>query len=91
MRQFAKQTAIICLLLILASAVAVVAHHHPNDVEERQCTVCAVAHAAVPVLASPALCALLLTVLLLIAQPAPLARQRLLVFARAVRPPPPSL
>jgi len=88
MRPFSKWSAWLCLLLIVWSAVAAVAHHHADDADSAKCGVCVAAMSASP--AAPALLpnSTLVVFFPAITKAAQCAKQRLEVFALAVRPPP---
>lgn len=88
MRSLLKQIAWPCLLLALLSAYSFAAHQHSSSLDEAQCTVCVIAHSASPYAPCKLPCILLALVLLtLVAEPVS-AKQRLIAFALAVRPPP---
>ena len=88
MRSVVKQIALLCLLLTVSSAYGIAAHHHSSPADEAQCTLCVVAHSASPIarstLPNPVR---VLVRLILVGEPVS-AKQRLIVFALTVRPPP---
>lgn len=88
MRPFSRSIAWLCLLLTLWSAGVVIAHHHEDGAESAKCSVCIAALST-----SPAAQAVLprtnfVAVSFVVAAPVAAAKQRLSVFALAVRPPP---
>jgi hypothetical protein len=93
MRPFSRWIAVLCVLLIVASAIAFVAHDHSDDAngtESAKCSVCVAAHSASPAGLAPALDTTLLSVSTIRMAPVVAAKQRLIAFALAVRPPPES-
>lgn len=88
MRSGLKQGAWLCLVLTLLSAYSFAAHQHANLGDEAQCTVCVAVHSASPAAAStPPNPVLVLVRLIVVGEPVS-AKQRLIGFARSVRPPP---
>ena len=88
MRSVIKRMAWLCLLATLLSAYAFATHQHSNSLDESQCTICVVAHSAFPVAPSnlPSVAVVLLP--LVVPEGTFLAKQRLVLFALSVRPPP---
>jgi hypothetical protein len=88
MRLFSRPIAWLCVLLTLWSAAAFVAHHHEDEAESARCSVCVAAHTASP---APEIVLPRITFVAVspvITAPVAAAKQRLVVFALAVRPPP---
>jgi hypothetical protein len=86
-RLMLKAVALLCLLLTLSSALAFAAHHHSNASESAKCTVCVAAHSAAPAATTSLLKTPFSPVFTLQAEPVS-SRQRFVVFALSVRPPP---
>jgi hypothetical protein len=87
MQSVSKRIAWLSLLLTLWSALAFAVHHHASQDESTRCQVCVAAHSASPTTASPAPRPVFRRVVELRPQPTA-AKQRLIVFAQSVRPPP---
>jgi outer membrane lipoprotein-sorting protein len=87
MRPISKRIACLCLLLTFWSAMAFAAHQHSASADSATCTVCIAAHSASP---KPTTTLPKVTfVSVSVFRPEPLAtKQRLVVFALCVRPPP---
>jgi hypothetical protein len=88
MRSISKRIAWLCLLLMFSSAIAFVAHHHSDANESVRCTVCVAAHSASPPAPAVLLRATFVAVSTFQPEPVVSAKQRLIVFALSVRPPP---
>ena len=88
MRSVLRQIAVLCLLLTLLSAYGFAAHHHSSPSDEAQCTICVVAHSASPASSSTLRSTVFVLVLAIVLVEPVSAKQRLLSFALAVRPPP---
>jgi len=87
MRSISKKVALVCLLLTVWSAVGLAAHHHSSRIEAARCSVCVIAHSAVP----KTIAALPQATFVYAAAPVldtVSSRQRLISFALRVRPPP---
>jgi hypothetical protein len=87
MRSISKGIAFVCMLLTFWSAIAFITHQHSSTTEAAKCTVCVAAHSASPKITSNLLKATFVAVSIVQAQPVS-AKQRLIVFALSVRPPP---
>ncbi len=87
MRSHLKGIAWLCLLLMVSSAWADVAHHHSSKANASACQVCVAAHSTVPTHASPTPKPELRRTIAVNCR-AVGAKQRLISFARYVRPPP---
>jgi hypothetical protein len=75
-------------MLTFWSALAFAAHHHSNPTEAAKCTVCIAAHSASPK-ATTTLPRVLFVSVSTFFLPEPIStKQRLIVFALSVRPPP---
>jgi hypothetical protein len=74
-------------LLTIWSAIAFITHQHSSATEAAKCTVCVAAHSASPKATSNLLKATFVAVSAVQPQPVS-AKQRLIVFALNVRPPP---
>lgn len=90
MRLISKKIALLCLLLMLSSAIAVVAHLHSDANESARCTVCVAAHSAAPTSMHLAPRVTFVAIGTLTTKPVVSPKQRLIVFALSVRPPPES-
>jgi hypothetical protein len=86
-KPFLKKVAWLCLLLTFWSALAFVYHHHSSTSEAAQCNVCVAAHSASPATVSHLVHATFVALSVFRAEPLAL-KQRLVVFALSVRPPP---
>ena len=87
MRSISKRIAFVCVLLTIWSAIAFITHQHSSANEAAKCTVCVAAHSASPKATSNLLKATFVAVSPFQPQPVS-AKQRLIVFALNVRPPP---
>jgi hypothetical protein len=87
MRRFSKRIAWFCLLLTFLSAFVFVAHHHSKASEAAKCAVCVAAHSASPKAIIIPRGVMFVSVTTLLPEPIS-AKQRLIVFALSVRPPP---
>ena len=86
-RLISKSIASLCLLLAFWSAIEFAAHQHSNATESAKCAVCIAAHSASPktTTALPKVSFVAVSTFL----PEPISvKQRLIVFALCVRPPP---
>jgi hypothetical protein len=88
MRPFSRWSAWLCLLLILWSAAVVAVHHHANGAEADHCTVCMAFHSAAPTPPTVLPRTVFVAVSPVAIAPVAAAKQRLAIFALAVRPPP---
>jgi hypothetical protein len=88
MRRFSKTIAWLCLLLTLGSAAAVVLHHHEDHAESAQCMVCVAAHSTPPAIHFVLPLTAFVAISFIASARVAAAKQRLAVFALAVRPPP---
>ena len=77
----------LCVLLTIWSAIAFAAHQHSNDTESATCTVCIAAHSASPKTTITLPRVMLVSVSAFLPEPIS-TKQRLIVFALCVRPPP---
>jgi hypothetical protein len=87
MRSIAKRIACLCVLLTFWSAIAFAAHQHSNATESATCGVCIAAHSASPKTTTTLPRVLFVSVSTFLPEPIS-AKQRLIVFALCVRPPP---
>jgi preprotein translocase subunit SecG len=87
LRSNLKRIAWLCLLLTFASALAFAWHHHSNATESAKCTVCVAAHSAAPKASAKLPNATFVPIGTSRVEPVS-AKQRLVVFALSVRPPP---
>jgi len=88
MRTLSKRIAFLCMLLTLWSVYAFAAHHHSSSTEAAKCTVCVAAHSASPVSVPKLPNTAIVPVSRMVAAVPVAAKQRLIAFALAVRPPP---
>jgi hypothetical protein len=88
MRLMSKRISCLCLLLIFWSAIAFVAHHHSDASKSAKCTVCVAAHSASPTTPTLSPCVTFVAVSTFREDPVVSSKQRLIVFALTVRPPP---
>jgi hypothetical protein len=88
MRSWSKRIAWLCLLLTLSAAYSLAAHHHSSSIDAAKCTVCVAAHSASPVISCRLPKAVPIPIRVLPIPESPSAKQRLIAFALAVRPPP---
>jgi hypothetical protein len=86
-RSISKKIALVCMLLTFWSVIAVVAHQHSSTTEASTCSICVAAHSASPKINANPLKATFIAVSTIKAQPVS-AKQRLVIFALTVRPPP---
>jgi hypothetical protein len=86
-RSIVKYLATVFLVLTLWSAVAAVAHHHPNGTESAKCSVCVAAHSAAPKVAASLAKTTFSSVAIFHAKSVS-TKERFVVFALNVRPPP---
>jgi hypothetical protein len=86
-RLASKKIALLCLLLAFWSAIEFAAHQHSNANESAKCTVCIAAHSASPKTTTTLPRVLFVSVSTFLPEPIS-AKQRLIVFALCVRPPP---
>ena len=77
----------LCLLLTLYSAVGFAAHHHAKGTTSANCTFCITAHASAPAQYSNLPRPISFVTLTFRAEPV-CTKQRLVIFALSVRPPP---
>jgi hypothetical protein len=77
----------LCVLLTIWSAIAFAAHQHSNDTESATCTVCIAAHSASPKTTITLPSVMFVSVSAFLPEPIS-TKQRLIVFALCVRPPP---
>jgi hypothetical protein len=75
------------VLLTIWSAIAFAAHQHSNDTESATCTVCIAAHSASPKTTITLPRVMFVSVSAFLPEPIS-TKQRLIVFALCVRPPP---
>ena len=87
-RPMAKRVAWLCLALTLWSLVAFAIHNHSSFDESATCTVCVAAHSASPILTSRLAKAVFIPLRIVLTTEPVSAKQRLITFALAVRPPP---
>jgi hypothetical protein len=87
MQSISKRMAWLSLLLTLWSALAFAVHHHSSQDESAACQVCVAAHSASPTSVSPTPKPVFRRILSFRPQ-ASVAKQRLIVFALYIRPPP---
>ena len=87
MRSLSKCIACLCVVLTFWSALAFATHQHSNATESATCTVCIAAHSASPTTTTPLPRVLFVSVYTFLPEPIS-AKQRLIVFALCVRPPP---
>jgi hypothetical protein len=88
MRSMSKRVAWLCLALTLGSLVAFATHNHSRLDDSATCTVCVAAHSASPVTTSSLPNAVFVPGRVVLVPEPVSAKQRLIVFALAVRPPP---
>lgn len=88
MRSMSKRVAWLCLALTLWSLVAFATHNHSGLADSATCTVCVAAHSASPVTTSRLPKAVFVPVRVVLVSEPVSAKQRLISFALAVRPPP---
>jgi hypothetical protein len=86
-RSILKYVALTCLVLTFWSAVAFAAHHHSNPGESAKCTVCVAAQSTAPRATANLPKATFTPISTFRAAPVS-AKDRFVVFALSVRPPP---
>jgi hypothetical protein len=86
-RSMSKRIALLCLLLAFWSAIAFATHQHSNATESATCSVCIAAHSASPRITTTLPRVLFVSISTFLLEPIS-AKQRLIVFALCVRPPP---
>lgn len=88
MRSVLKPIAWLCLLLMFVSAYGFAEHQHSSSSDEAQCAVCIIGHSASPAASCKLPSAFVILVQLVVPAEPVSAKQRLVPFALAVRPPP---
>ena len=87
MRPMSKTIACLGVLLLLWSAILFATHQHSNETESAACSVCVAAHSASPRATITLPRVMFVSVSVFRSEPVT-TRQRLIVFALLVRPPP---
>jgi hypothetical protein len=87
LRRMVRCVALVCMVLTFWSAFAFAAHHHAKGTESVKCTLCVAAHSAAPEATAHLVNATFAQVSTFRAEPVS-ARERFVIFALSIRPPP---